>query len=104
MGLLTVRGAPDWHPAGAHIAAGCQRAVTWCQERGIDITKLALQFATSNPHIATTLVGTASPAEIAAGVAWVDEPMDTELVAAVREVLSPIQGQTWRQGRPENNR
>ena len=104
MGLLTVGGAPDWHPAGAHIKAGCQRAVTWCQERGVDITKLALQFATSNQNIASTLVGTASPLEITAGVAWVDEPMDSELVAAVREVLAPIRGQTWPQGRPENNR
>ena len=103
MGLLTDRGAPDWHPASALIKQGCQRAAELCASRQVDITKLALQFATSNAAIATTLVGTASVTNIENNVRWVAEPMDLDLLAEVRQVLHPIQGMTWPEGRPENN-
>jgi aryl-alcohol dehydrogenase-like predicted oxidoreductase len=103
MGLLTERGSPEWHPASSTIKEGCRRAVEFCASREVDITKLALQFATSNPAIASTLVGTASVANIENNVRWVSEPMDYDLLAEVREVLHPIQGMTWPEGRPENN-
>lgn len=83
MGLLTERGAPGWHPAPESIKAGCRRAVEYCQSVGADITKLALQFAVHHPAIATTLVGTASPDNIRKNVAYLEEPIDFELMAKV---------------------
>lgn len=44
----------------------CKRSVEVAKSQGKSITKLALQFSTSNPGIATTLVGMASP-EIVSG-------------------------------------
>lgn len=103
MGLLTGRGAPDWHPASEQILDACRRATAFCAERGCDITQLALQFATANPAIATTLVGTASVNNIQNNVGWIDQPMDRELLAEVLEILAPVQGMSWTEGRPENN-
>jgi L-galactose dehydrogenase len=102
MGLLTHGELQTWHPAGPSIREACKRAVAWCDEEGVDITKLALQFATSHQDIATTLVGTAFPDEITKNVAWVTEPFEAERIATVREMLEPIRNETWPVGRPEN--
>jgi L-galactose dehydrogenase len=103
MGLLSNRGAPHWHPASSEIKAACARAAAFCREQGQDISKLALQFSVSHPDLATTLVGTASPENIAKNVRWLEEPMDRELLSQVMQMLEPVHNQTWLSGRPENN-
>ena len=103
MGLLSDRGAPEWHPASGEIRAACARAAEFCRERGADISRLAVQFSTSCPALATTLVGTADPENLKRNVQWLDEPMDQELCAQVFGILEPVRNQTWLSGRPENN-
>jgi len=103
MGLLSNRGAPDWHPASDEIRAACARAAAYCRGRGTDIAQLAIRFSTSCPALATTLVGTANPDNLKKNVQWIDEPMNQELLAQVCEILKPIHNQTWPSGRRENN-
>jgi aryl-alcohol dehydrogenase-like predicted oxidoreductase len=103
MGLLTKRGAPDWHPAPTEIRDHCAKAAQWCEDRGADLAKLALQFALANEEIQSTLVGTASPENLKRNVAWIEEPIDQELLSEVEEILRPIKNATWPSGRPENN-
>jgi len=103
MGLLTGRGAPGWHPAPPELRRACAGAAAWCRERGVEMERLALQFAADQPAIATTLVGTASPENVCRNVAWVEAPRDPELVSLVRRRLGPVQGLGWPSGRPENN-
>jgi L-galactose dehydrogenase len=102
MGLLSDRGAPKWHPASQEVKAACARAAAFCRERGSELARLALQFSVAHPDLATTLVGTASPENVAKNVRWVEEPMDQELLAQVMQMLAPIHNQTWPSGRPEN--
>ncbi|QSF46246.1 aldo/keto reductase [Paenibacillus tianjinensis] len=101
MGLLSSRQVPDWHPAGGDIQAACQRAAEYCRDKGEDITKLAVQFSTANEQIPTTLVSTATPANIRNNILWTEEPMDEQLLKEVLEILKPIDGATWPSGRPE---
>ncbi len=103
MGLLTARGAPDWHPAPAEVKMACRRAVEYCEQKGASIEKLAVQFSVRNPNIATTLVGTSKAENIENNVRWLEEALDEELLAAVQEILAPIQNQTWASGRAQNN-
>ncbi len=103
MGLLSDRGAPAWHPAPSDIQAACGRAAAYCRAQGTDISRLAIQFSTSNPSIATTLVGTASPENIEKNVRWLEEPLDEELLREVLRILDPIRNKTWPSGLPENN-
>ena len=103
MGLLSNRGAPAWHPAPADIKAVCARAAAYCRERGTDIARLAVQYSVSNPDLATTLVGTASPENLARDVRWAEELPDRELLAEVLRILEPIHNETWPSGRRENN-
>lgn len=102
MGLLTDRGGPDWHPASDEIKAGCQRAVEYCKSKGASITKLAVQFACANPDIPTTLVGSASAENMKNNIAWVNEPMDEQLLSEVMEILQPIHNKLFTRGRPEH--
>jgi aryl-alcohol dehydrogenase-like predicted oxidoreductase len=103
MGLLTERGAPEWHPAPAEIKEACARAAAYCRSQGVDIAQLAIQFSLSNPDIATTLVSTATPKNITKNVEWLETPLDQALLAQVQAILAPIKNQTWPSGRPENN-
>jgi aryl-alcohol dehydrogenase-like predicted oxidoreductase len=103
MGLLTPRGAPDWHPAPSEIKDVCARAAQFCTDKGVDIAKLAVQFSLSNSEIHTTLVGTANPNNIRKNIEWLSEPLDEELLRDVQAVLKPIQNQTWPIGLAENN-
>lgn len=103
MGLLTRRGAPDWHPATPAIKDACRRAVELCERRGASIEKLAVQFSLANPRIATTLVGTSKAENIEKNVRWLEEPLDEALLREVAAILAPIKDQCWPSGRAENN-
>jgi L-galactose dehydrogenase len=103
MGLLTVRGTPPWHPALPDIKEICMKTVQHCEENGIDLAQLAIQFSIQNERIPTTLVGTASPENIRKNIRWIEEPLDLESLREVREMLFPIQNKTWLSGRLENN-
>jgi len=64
MGLLTNHGPPVWHPGQAHIKEACTRAAAYCQSKGVDISRLALDFALKNPLVPCTLVSTGDVAEM----------------------------------------
>lgn len=103
MGLLTERGTPNWHPAPQEIKDVCAHAVAHCKAQGHDLSKLAVQFAVANPHITTTIVGTANPENIRKNVQWAASPPDEEFLAEVRDILRPIQNLSWPSGKAENN-
>lgn len=103
MGLLSMRGTPDWHPASPALKAACRKAAEFCAARGTDIAKLAVQFSTANERIPTTLVSTANPDNIVRNARWVCEPMDEELLQEVQKLLEPVHNASWISGRPEYN-
>ncbi|CAN7289254.1 aldo/keto reductase [Paenibacillus sp. LjRoot153] len=103
MGLLSTRPAAQWHPASAEIQRLCKLAAEHCAMKGTDIAKLAIQYATANERIPTTLVSTANPDNIRKNILWTEEPMDTELLQEVLEILEPIHNRSWMSGRPEYN-
>ena len=97
MGLLSQRGAPDWHPASAALRDACARAAAYCQEKGYPIEKLAVQFATSlNPRIATTLFSSANPQNVLKNISYVSEPMDEQLVQEVQQLIGDQMFVRWK--------
>ena len=97
MGLLSSRGAPDWHPASEDLREACRRAAEYCAEQGYPIEKLAMQFATSlSPRIATTLFSSASPENVLKNIRYVEEPIDWQLVEKVKEIIGDQQRVRWR--------
>lgn len=103
MGLLTDRGAPEWHPASDQIRRVCASAARACRAQGLDIQKLAIQFAVANPRIHSTIVGSANPDNMRRNIAWAETPIDPQQLTAVQAMLAPVHNHTWLSGRPENN-
>jgi L-galactose dehydrogenase len=103
MGLLSGNELPDWHPATPLIRKACREALEYCASRGWSLPKLAIQFAVGKEEIPTTLVSTAKPDNIKTNIEFALEPMDAEIIHAVRSVLKPIQRLSWLSGKSENN-
>lgn len=95
MGLLTERGIPEWHPAPKPLADVCGKAVRHCKSRQYPIEKLAMQYAVSNPRIATTLFSTTSAENVRKNLQWIGEPMDKNLLREVQEIIKPHARTTW---------
>ena len=97
MGLLSQRGAPDWHPAPKDLQDACAKAAAYCQEKGYPIEKLAIQFSTSlNPRIATTLFSSANPQNVLKNIEYVNEPMDENLVKDVQNIIGDQMFVRWK--------
>ncbi|MGN1375341.1 MAG: aldo/keto reductase [Prevotella sp.] len=95
MGLLTKRGAPAWHPAPEPLKEACRRATEHCNDKGYDIEKLAVQYSTSNPRIATTLFSSANPANVLKCIDYVKDPVDDTLVKEVQEIIGDQMRVRW---------
>ena len=97
MGLLSSRGAPEWHPAVWKLRDACARAAEYCQQQGYPIEKLAIQFSTSlNPRIATTLFSSANPDNVLKNIGFVNDPIDEQLVQKVQEIIGDQMFVRWK--------
>ena len=97
MGLLSERGAPDWHPATLELRNACARAAQFCKEQGYPIEKLAIQFSTSlNPRIATTLFSSTNPKNVLKNISYVNDPIDLDLVAKVQDIIGDQMFVRWK--------
>jgi len=101
--LLTDAPLPSWLKEPEDVKAAARRAADLCRSRGSSIAKLALQFALANPDIATTVAGSANPANIRAWAQWAAEPLDAELLRDVRAIFAPVRNIGHAEGLPENN-
>lgn len=95
MGLLSQRGAPEWHPAPEPLKEACRRATEHCAERNYPIEKLAVQYSTSNPRIATTLFSSANPKNVLKNIDYVNEPVDNTLVKEVQDIIGDQMRVRW---------
>ena len=97
MGLLSQRGAPDWHPASKELQKACALAAAYCQQKGYPIEKLAIQFSTScNPRIATTLFSSANPDNVLKNIGYVNKRMDEQLVQEVQQIIGDQMFVRWK--------
>jgi len=101
--LLTNAPLPKWLKEPEEVKAAARRAAEHCAKRGVDIAKLALQFSCAHPDIATTIAGSANPANIQNWARWIEEPLDQQLLAEVLEIFRPVKNIGHREGLPKNN-
>jgi aryl-alcohol dehydrogenase-like predicted oxidoreductase len=101
--LLTDAPLPPWLKEPEPVKAAARKAADLCRERGSSIAKLALQFSIANPDIATTVAGSANPANIRAWATWAAEPLDEQLLRDVQAIFAPVTNVGQREGLPENN-
>lgn len=95
MGLLTLRGVPDWHPAPKPLVKACAEAAKFCQDKGYPIEKLAIQYSVGNPRITSTLFSSANPMNVERNIEWTREAPDAELVNDVKAIIGEQQRVSW---------
>ena len=101
--LLTNAELPEWLKEPEEVKAAARAAAKLCDDNGVDIAQLALQFSCENPDIASTVAGSANPKNVAKWAKWLAEPIDRELLAAVQEIFEPVKNIGHVEGLPENN-
>ncbi|MGB1814668.1 MAG: aldo/keto reductase, partial [Rubripirellula sp.] len=101
--LLTSAALPEWHKATPEVRDVAAKAARFCSEQGCDLAKLALQYSVANPAFASCVTGSANPQRVSQWCDWLEEPLDENLVADVKEILKPIHNWVYVEGRPENN-
>ncbi len=101
--LLTDAPLPAWLKEPEEVKAAARKAADLCRARGSSIAKLALQFSIANPDIATTVAGSANPANIRAWAEWADEPIDEELLRDVQAIFAPVKNIGHLEGLATNN-
>ncbi|MBG99430.1 MAG: aldo/keto reductase [Solibacterales bacterium] len=94
-GLLTGADIADWHPVTEQDFQHFRRAAEFCEQQGVSIAKLALQFASQHPEIPTTMFSSARPEAVLRNIAWHEETYDTELAQQVQRILAPVRNKQW---------
>jgi L-galactose dehydrogenase len=103
MGVLTARGAPDWHPAPQQVHEAARRAAEFCRAQNIDLSELALRFCFDYPGVASTLVGMSKVDHVRRNLNAFEAPADPQLVRKVRAILASASNIVWPSGRAENH-
>jgi len=101
--LLTNAPLPAWLKEPEEVKAAARKAAAYCESKGVDIAKLALQFCLANPDITTTVSGSANPNNIRNWAKWAAEPLDEELLRDVQAIFAPVKNLGHKEGLPENN-
>lgn len=101
--LLTNAALPGWLKEPEEVKAAARAAAKHCADRGVDIAQLALQFSCEHPGLATTIAGSANPANIRKWAEWLEQPIDRGLLAEVEAIFAPVKNLGHLEGLPENN-
>ncbi len=101
--LLTNATLPAWLKEPEPVKKAARAAADLCQKQGVDIAQLALQFSCEHPDIATTVAGSANPANIRKWADWLAQPIDRQLLADVLAIFEPVKNIGHLEGLPENN-
>jgi L-galactose dehydrogenase len=95
-GLLTDRGPADWHPANNTEREVCKNAANICKNFGVSIAQLAIQFASQNADIPTTMFSSSNPKSVIRNIEWSEEGLNVELLEKVKDALKTVMNKQWK--------
>jgi aryl-alcohol dehydrogenase-like predicted oxidoreductase len=101
--LLTNAALPEWLKEPEAVKQAARAAAKLCADHGVDIAQLAIQFSCEHPDIATTVAGSANPANIQKWADWLAAPIDHDFMNQVIEIFEPVKDLGHNEGLPENN-
>lgn len=101
--LLTNAPLPAWLKETEEVKDAARKAAKLCEDNGVDIAQLALQFSCENPDITTTVAGSANPNNIRKWTEWLAKPIDRGLLEQVQAIFAPVKNLGHKEGLAENN-
>jgi len=103
MGMLSDRGPQDWHPAPQRIKDAARRVVDFCENVGVSVSEVAIQFALANPDVAVTLLGSNRIETLDRSLDAAAKELDEDLLTDINKVIGTENlNLAWASGRPEN--
>ncbi|MFM1559120.1 MAG: aldo/keto reductase [Roseibacillus sp.] len=101
--LLTNAPLPEWLKEPEEVKAAARAAAKLCDDQGVDIAQLALQFSCAHQEIATCVAGSANPDNVRKWAQWLEKPIPEDLLAEVLKIFEPVKNIGHPEGLPENN-
>ncbi len=102
MGILTEKGAPEWHPAPREVKDAGRRVVELCRQHGADPAVVALRFCLDHPSAGSTLAGIATVKHVKDNLRALETELDPALLERIQQIVRPVKDAVWASGRPEN--
>ncbi len=102
-GLLTDNPPPSWHRSPPEVIAAVPGMARLCREHGTDLASVAIRYAVEQPGPATTIVGMATRAELAANLAALSKPIPDGLLDELLTRAAPLKNRLWFEGNPAND-
>jgi len=90
MGLFRRGGPQPWHPANDDLKEEIKKCISLCEEKNIDISRLALRYALDSIHADIVLCGTAKTVELDENIKNTLNSLTAEEQAVQDEILSRL--------------
>ena len=101
--LLTNAPLPEWLKEPQQVKDAARAAAKLCEDNGVDIAQLAVQFSIANEDMATCIAGSANPNNIRKWAEWAAKPLDQDLLKQVQDIFEPVKNIGHKEGLEENN-
>ena len=98
MGLLTMAGPPEWHPAPPVLRQAVAQCRDYCRQHDLDLGFLGMQFCLAESTIPSTISGTARRSELEANLQAMRQPADPKHLVAIQKILASVIGLSWQSG------
>src|SRR5690606_29297331 len=101
--ILSDSKPPDWHRSPPEVKQSQQALLQICGDYGLQLSDVAIKFATNHPDIATTIVGMCNTTEVKRNLDALDLQIPDALLKEIARVVAPVKNRMWYEGKEENN-
>ena len=87
---------------GSHRKDKGKEVADFCDQQGIDIAELAMQFVLAHEYVAVTLVGMSKKRHVQTNLKALESNFSEEILKRVLNKIKPVANVVWQEGIPEN--
>ena len=101
--ILSEAPVPIWQSSPQAVKDLQPALLDLCQEYGLGLSDVAVNYAVSHPVIATTIVGMSEQQQVEQNLRALELQIPDELLQRIETLVAPVKNQMWFEGKPENN-
>lgn len=101
--ILTNDSLPSWHRSPQPLKDIQPVLIDICNKYGYDLSDVALAYAVSHPHIATTIAGMCQTHIVEKNIRAAGMDVPPALLEELAIAVEPVKNLMWFEGREENN-
>ncbi len=101
--ILTDAPLPSWHRSPQQLKDIQPALLAICKKYGMRLSDVALSYAISHPHIATTITGMCERETVCKNIAATTLEIPEALLKEIETLVEPVRNLMWFEGNPANN-